>query len=147
MAYTPTTWSTGDTITASALNKMENGIANAVGAASIRISASGFGGSTKEFGKIVYAYRDNNAWVIQNDDNGEWKQIIGFEVPNDRLVVMPLPSDDNVGLFFIDTILDERIITGDISTTTTTLHLSSGSVVLGNAYRVTGNGSFTFIGT
>lgn len=29
MAYTPTNWSTGDTITASALNKLENGVANA----------------------------------------------------------------------------------------------------------------------
>ena len=27
--YTPTTWTTGDTITASAMNKIENGIANA----------------------------------------------------------------------------------------------------------------------
>ncbi len=31
MAYTPTTWTTGDTITASAMNKIENGIANAGG--------------------------------------------------------------------------------------------------------------------
>lgn len=31
MSYTPTTWNTGDTITASALNKIENGIANAGG--------------------------------------------------------------------------------------------------------------------
>ena len=31
MSYTPTTWQTGDTITATALNKMENGIANAGG--------------------------------------------------------------------------------------------------------------------
>lgn len=29
MSYIPTSWSTGDTITASALNKIENGIANA----------------------------------------------------------------------------------------------------------------------
>ena len=29
MSYTPTNWSTGDTITASAMNKIENGIANA----------------------------------------------------------------------------------------------------------------------
>ena len=29
MSYTPTTWNTGDTITASAMNKIENGIANA----------------------------------------------------------------------------------------------------------------------
>ena len=32
MSYTPTSWNTGDTITASALNKIENGIANAGGA-------------------------------------------------------------------------------------------------------------------
>ena len=31
MSYTPTNWSTGDTITASAMNKIENGIANAGG--------------------------------------------------------------------------------------------------------------------
>ena len=31
MTYTPTTWNTGDTITASALNKIEQGIANAGG--------------------------------------------------------------------------------------------------------------------
>lgn len=31
MAYTPTTWNTGDTITAAAMNKIENGIANAGG--------------------------------------------------------------------------------------------------------------------
>ena len=29
MSYTPTTWTTGDTITATKLNKIENGIANA----------------------------------------------------------------------------------------------------------------------
>lgn len=29
MSYTPTTWTTGDTITASAMNKIENGIASA----------------------------------------------------------------------------------------------------------------------
>ena len=31
MAYTPTNWNTGDTITATAMNKIENGIANAGG--------------------------------------------------------------------------------------------------------------------
>lgn len=31
MSYTPTNWATGDTITASALNKIENGVANAGG--------------------------------------------------------------------------------------------------------------------
>ena len=32
MSYTPTSWNTGDTITAAAMNKIENGIANAGGA-------------------------------------------------------------------------------------------------------------------
>ena len=31
MSYTPTSWNTGDTITAAAMNKIENGIANAGG--------------------------------------------------------------------------------------------------------------------
>lgn len=31
MSYTPTNWNTGDTITAAAMNKIENGIANAGG--------------------------------------------------------------------------------------------------------------------
>ena len=34
MSYTPTTWTTGDTITATKLNKIEQGIANAGGGAS-----------------------------------------------------------------------------------------------------------------
>lgn len=45
MSYTPTTWTTGDTITASALNKIESGIADAGG-----------GGYDAE----VHIYHDNN---------------------------------------------------------------------------------------
>lgn len=40
MAYTPTTWTTGDDITASLLNKMENGIANAGSALIVNTSGS-----------------------------------------------------------------------------------------------------------
>ena len=46
MSYTPTSWSTGDTITAAAMNKIENGIANAGG-----------GG----YDAVVYIYHDNNS--------------------------------------------------------------------------------------
>lgn len=35
MSYTPTNWNTGDTITAAAMNKIENGIANAGGASGL----------------------------------------------------------------------------------------------------------------
>ena len=38
MSYTPTTWATGDTITASAMNKIENGIANAGSALVVQAS-------------------------------------------------------------------------------------------------------------
>ena len=41
MSYTPTTWTTGDTITATKLNKIENGVANA---GSVLICNSSFDG-------------------------------------------------------------------------------------------------------
>ena len=41
MSYTPTTWNTGDTITASAMNKIENGIANAGGGGEVITDTSG----------------------------------------------------------------------------------------------------------
>lgn len=46
MSYSPTTWTTGDTITATKLNKIEQGIAD-----------SGGGGYDAE----VYVYHDNNS--------------------------------------------------------------------------------------
>lgn len=41
MSYTPTTWTTGDTITASAMNKIENGIANAGGVTPYIVNVTG----------------------------------------------------------------------------------------------------------
>lgn len=51
MSYTPTNWSTGDTITASSMNKIENGIANA---------SSGIG-----YDAIIWFYADT--WHIEGD--------------------------------------------------------------------------------
>ena len=45
MSYTPTTWTTGDTITATKLNKIENGIASAGGG----------------YDAVVSFYHDNNS--------------------------------------------------------------------------------------
>lgn len=53
MAYTPTTWTTGDTITATAMNKIENGIANA-------------GGGLDAF---IYKERGTGDWQIIGDFN------------------------------------------------------------------------------
>lgn len=43
MAYTPTTWNTGDDVTATKLNKIENGIANAGSAVICNLTNSGSG--------------------------------------------------------------------------------------------------------
>lgn len=41
MSYTPTTWTTGDTITATAMNKIENGIASAGNALIVTMNLDG----------------------------------------------------------------------------------------------------------
>ena len=53
MSYTPTTWQTGDTITATKLNKIENGIANAGGG----------------FDAFIYKERGTGNWQIIGDFN------------------------------------------------------------------------------
>ena len=148
MSYTPTTWTTGDTITATAMNKIENGIANA-GSACIRLSATGIGSGTKNYCAFVYAYRDNNTWVVCNDDDmgAGWITIAGYATPYAKVVCIPLPSDNDVGLFLLDYINDNKSVTGDITSTATTLYWSYGSSIIEPAYRITGNGSFEFIGT
>lgn len=154
MSYEPHTWQTGETITAAGLNKIEQGIANAGsgGTATIKISATGFGSTSHLFGWIVFAYKDaNDAWIVANDVMDDLPNInlYGFTEPEIRLAVVPLSSDDNVGLFLIDAVNDSRTITGDISTTPTTIAYSYGSIIEGgnNAYRITGNGSYTFVAT
>lgn len=57
MSYTPTTWTTGDTITASAMNKIENGIAGAGGYdAEIRIYHDNNSGHDYEFTIVSGSY-------------------------------------------------------------------------------------------
>lgn len=55
MSYTPTEWNTGDTITASALNKIENGIANA---GSALIVTSSYIGGENTMDKTVQEIHD-----------------------------------------------------------------------------------------
>lgn len=149
MSYTPTTWTTGDTITASALNKIENGIADAGGGgvASVRILASGYSSSSKSFGYIVYAYRVNGDWVVSVDESTNWHEFYGNDFPNERLVNVLVPSDTDVGVFLLDTTEGAPNITGDIDSTAVTVYLSWGSPAYGggNAYRISGNGSFEFV--
>lgn len=87
MSYTPTSWNTGDTITAAAMNKIENGIANAgatiitvpltdTGAAYISPSGSGDLSwndiaAAFESGSVVrLVYENNNTPVMTTQITG-----------------------------------------------------------------------------
>lgn len=59
MSYTPTNWNTGDTITAAAMNKIENGIANA-------------GGGKYDAYNYIISQVDNGTPVLEK---GEWSDI------------------------------------------------------------------------
>lgn len=147
MAYTPTTWVTGDDVTATKMNKIENGIANAGGGggcAIVELSANGYGTVSNLYGFIVYATYDdvNSRWVVLQDDFTFWERILGFA--NDAPKIIPpyytaLPNSDNASLFFVN---DNATVTvsGDIEATN--LYYSYGSLVLG-AYRITGDGSIS----
>lgn len=146
MAYTPTTWVTGDTVTATKLNKLEQGVANAGGGgcAIVELSATGYPTASNFYGFIVYAVYDdgNSRWVITQDDSNYWGSIFGFA--NEAPKIIPpyltvLPNSDNAALFFVN---DNATVTvsGDIEATN--LYLSYGSLVLG-AYRITGDGSIS----
>ena len=149
MGFTPKQWTTGNRVTSTDLNRIENGIASAGGCACVGISASGFSSGSKMFGYIVYAHLDNNSWVVDIDDlDGASIVLFGYDKPLRTFACIPLPSDDDYGVFLIDCIDDSRVITGSISTSPTTIHYTYGSLIDGgnNAYRITGNGSYTFIG-
>ena len=70
MSYTPTTWTTGDTITATAMNKIENGIANAGNVATVIVdfdngyASSGMIGS--QYFNVGYAQYTNGVYSIES---------------------------------------------------------------------------------
>lgn len=67
MSYTPTTWTTGDTITATAMNKIENGIANAGGGGGgtffYTVTATDFPTGTSTYiGHFIYMKKEGNTY-------------------------------------------------------------------------------------
>ena len=120
MSYSPTTWSTGDTITASAMNKIENGIANAGSVATVMINFNdgGIGGSV--FYLVGYAKYNNtlDGYSIEGS-MGE----VGGAVPHARFYAPVCLTDANDDykpfIFFPEDINDIAIytITGNISNT------------------------------
>lgn len=65
MAYTPTNWATGDTVTATKLNKLEQGVANAGGGFDAEISL--YGDSQGSQGTIISgSYAELSALLNNN---------------------------------------------------------------------------------
>ena len=72
MAYNPTTWQTGDTITATAMNKIENGIANAGGGGGVpfyEVTTINFPNTQNWVGSFN--------WVKKNGNNYEYANAAG----------------------------------------------------------------------
>lgn len=56
MAYTPTTWKSGDVVTSAKLNKLETGVANAGGVFRVLFTDNGSWECEKTFAEVLEAY-------------------------------------------------------------------------------------------
>lgn len=139
MAYTKQTWATGDTVTATKLNHMEDGIADGGGStASIFAHVTGLGSSV-DFGTFWYVEEQNGAWqrVIETDS---------FYIPTNGWTYSfqaPLPPEDTgLKLVLVDyngvwSNFDFTTISGGISDTTMSVYVGSSEYT---AREITGNG-------
>lgn len=87
MAYTPTTWANGDTIDATKLNKMEQGIANA-GAVMVVELSSATGQADHTFAEIFDALRSGTPVYLHFPDPGATWQSDYFT----RSIMLPVAS-------------------------------------------------------
>lgn len=89
MAYTPTMWKTGDTVTAANLNKLEEGVANAGGVLSIEMTYDTESYVTtlnKTFGEIKQAFIAGKPIICYlQDELTEYHAVlsvtVGYETP------------------------------------------------------------------
>ena len=151
MSYTPTSWSTGDAITAAAMTKIENGIANAGGGgfATVTVSATGYSSASRQFAQLVYARQVNGNWVVIDDNQADWCEVYGYSEP----VYKVLPPQytmisSDVYPFIVSVNADEVVTTGGVSNTPVNVYFNMGSLLPsgnGQGYRITGSGSIQFI--
>ena len=113
MSYTPTTWSTGDTITASAMNKIENGIANAGGGGFSQYTATSNGGGIE----LTCSYNDLIAdisagkmpYVVYSGGNVSFAPLLRLDTTEDYQAWFAL-SSDTTGLVFFAADADEPLV-------------------------------------
>ena len=103
MAYTPTNWTTGDTITATAMNKIENGIANAGGGVS-GLCTDTSGTLDKSYNDIVaileagvipFIFQNNTVYIFEFADVGEFYEANFYcAINSDGLMYVASDADD-----------------------------------------------------
>lgn len=145
MAYTPTTWVTGDTITATKLNKLEQGVANAGGGNGgtvfYEVTTTNFPSSSNAIGWFAYIKKSGNAYSPANMLSS---------------IALPITVYGNqTGCWFsevsIPTLEDYYLgfsLASGVTLTASTGGLSSTPIATpaGNIYLVTGDFTATFNG-
>lgn len=98
MSYTPTTWQTGDTITAALLNKMEQGVANAGGGGALLV-----GQSNETLDKTWQEIHDAAPLVYLTVDGEEFKPLVAvYEDEGDYCVdFVSISVDGNIFCSYI----------------------------------------------
>ena len=145
MAYTPTTWVTGDSVTATKLNKLEQGVANADAIRGIMLLPSSFSSSSHTLGLIGYFRQINNRWtLIGNGQDVYWEN----NNPCAYSLLSP-PADTGMKVFWIvyAPSLDEIDLTfsGDINSTPITVYDTDNNGY--NGYELTGVGCVEAVAT
>lgn len=148
MSYTPTTWTTGDTITATKLNKIEQGIADAGGGVAIvKIEWDGLNGSfVISIGATEGIASGHSFYSIFAGSGG----IYGAGYNPISYIAAPLPDDGNQAMVFFDESCHTNFDmegSGGVSASPVECHekvgASSWSSVPLYGFIVTGNGTIS----
>ena len=146
MAYNPTTWGTGDTITASALNKIEQGIANAGDFAVVKVDWTDWNSSYQcSVGTTDGLVGDMYSLNVYSQD------YLGGGYHPVQYLLVPLPSDGNQAVVFFTNYFHQHLSvmagSGGVSSTPTEACIRTGDGTWESetywAFVVTGNGTIT----
>ena len=144
MSYTPTTWTTGDTITATAMNKIENGIASAGGGGSVfyEVTTTNFPNSNNQIGYFAYIKDNDGTYTVPTRSSSMLDTM--FVYGNNtccEFTFGPVPSLENYYYAFFPN--------SGVTITSSSGGIAGNPVVVsgsGNGYIVTGDFTASFEG-
>ncbi len=154
MAYTPTTWVTGDDVTATKLNKIENGIANAKGNPYAYVTANGFSTTGSLLGYFTIGkLRGANQYEMVPYTTSSWNPYDANLAVNSYSTYYIFPSfvspsalPEGIVLLWVqyNSNMNDYTYSGDISQTLYEYFSDSGA---DGCRVVTGNFEFTAVAT